>query len=417
MKKIVGLLLLFLSVPLFALDLAITQEDFLIQIEDGKAPETDGFHLYIKKKADINSVMLVESVKDPEERIDNYSYRAEEYNAINGDELRILNGAVVTANNALISSTVVENEKLGPSFHIYVPSKIVYGYPTGRNGAVEVKDGFFLNIRTFQKKYCNYTGEYQDNPYMLKFNKKETKAPGKKIKDEDYFTSAERTFSEIADSGNGMISYSFGTNDLPDDLHNSLNYLKKAKKVEVVFAIDATGSMDDDFDALYYKWLPDLREQVKEFKDISLGLLVYKDYDDEYSFNSLPVKYYGFTKNVDEFADWVKDVNVWGGGDDPEAVYEALYASLEYFEWSPDAKRKIILIGDAEPHPYPRGSIKIDQNTVAELAAKKNITFDCIIIMSEAYRERYAEREYKYKTVDDSVEGAEAMEESLEDVK
>ena len=178
------LLVALLCFPLFALDLSITQEDFLIQVGEGETPEENGFHLYIRKKTDINSVMLVESVKDPEGKIDNYSYRAQEYNTVNGDELRILNGTVVSANNALISSTVVENEKLGPSFHIYVPPKIIFGYESGRNGVVELKDGVFMNIRTFQKKYCNYSGEYQDNPYMIKLNKKEKKAPARKIKED-----------------------------------------------------------------------------------------------------------------------------------------------------------------------------------------------------------------------------------------
>ena len=68
------------------------------------------------------------------------------------------------------------------------------------------------------------------------------------------------------------------------------------------------------------------------------------------------------------------------GGDTPEAVYEALYASLEFYQWSPAAQRKIILIGDAEPHPVPRGRRGISKKLVEDTARKKNITIDCIII-------------------------------------
>ncbi|MDR0642241.1 MAG: hypothetical protein LBG07_07265, partial [Treponema sp.] len=35
-----------------------------------------GFHLFIRKKPDISSVLLVESTKDPRMREDNYAYRA-----------------------------------------------------------------------------------------------------------------------------------------------------------------------------------------------------------------------------------------------------------------------------------------------------------------------------------------------------
>ena len=67
------------------------------------------------------------------------------------------------------------------------------------------------------------------------------------------------------------------------------------------------------------------------------------------------------------------------GGDIPEAVYEAMYASLEFYKWDEDAQRKIILIGDAEPHPKPRGSGKYSKDLVMKLAAEKEIAIDAII--------------------------------------
>ena len=67
------------------------------------------------------------------------------------------------------------------------------------------------------------------------------------------------------------------------------------------------------------------------------------------------------------------------GGDIPEAVYEAMYASMEFYKWQPDAVKKIILIGDAEPHPRPRGSGKYSKDLVLKLSAEKEITIDAII--------------------------------------
>ena len=41
-----------------------------------------GYHLYVKKTANVNSILLTETTKDPEGKSDSYAYRAKEYNAI-----------------------------------------------------------------------------------------------------------------------------------------------------------------------------------------------------------------------------------------------------------------------------------------------------------------------------------------------
>ena len=64
----------------------------------------------------------------------------------------------------------------------------------------------------------------------------------------------------------------------------------------------------------------------------------------------------------------------------PEAVYEALYAALSFYEWRADAQRKVILIGDAEPHSKPRGTIKCTKELIDSLAKEKDVTVDAIII-------------------------------------
>ena len=45
--------------------------------------------------------------------------------------------------------------------------------------------------------------------------------------------------------------------------------------------------------------------------------------------------------------------------------------------------RKIILIGDAEPHPVPRGTGKYTKELVMKLAKQKNIGIDAIITPDE----------------------------------
>src|SRR5574344_2598687 len=173
-------------VALFAApDMLVLQRD--IYVESGNAPGTteaqaaaagdtalpvQGVHLYVRKKDAIESVMLVETTKDPAGKEDNFAYRALEYNSINGNEIRYLNGKVLNSRYAtysLVSSTVVTHPALGECFHIYIPPVVEYGYPWSRHGTVPIGKGMFINIRTFSKKYADYGGEFADNPFMFDF--------------------------------------------------------------------------------------------------------------------------------------------------------------------------------------------------------------------------------------------------------
>lgn len=80
-------------------------------------------------------------------------------------------------------------------------------------------------------------------------------------------------------------------------------------------------------------------------------MVLYKDYMEQYTTKVFPfVTDLSFAQNV------LDTVRVFGGRDIPEAVYEALYAGIHGFPWAAQ-KRKIILVGDAPPHPKPRGRI------------------------------------------------------------
>ncbi|MBQ9538693.1 MAG: hypothetical protein IJU95_05440, partial [Treponema sp.] len=182
MKKFVKLFLLFTIVflgitatsGLYAQDsndLYIYKEDLVVEERNGDW-KTNGVDLYIRKKPGINSVLLCETTRDPSGKQDSFAYRAEEYNSVNGDEIRMLNGEVLKSKYSmysLISSTVVQHPKLGECFHIYIPRKLVWGYPWERHGVAEIDRGLFINIRTFSKKYADYEGRYADNPFMFDY--------------------------------------------------------------------------------------------------------------------------------------------------------------------------------------------------------------------------------------------------------
>ncbi|MBP5697805.1 MAG: hypothetical protein J6X11_14335, partial [Treponema sp.] len=412
--------------------MTVFQSDIYVEYNDGKLPGTDpkGVNLYVRKKDGVESVLLVETSTDPEGKMDNYAYRAEQFNPVNGHERRLLNGNFLESRGArysLVSSTVTKHPKLGDCFLIYIPPVIIYGYPWERHGSVTLGKGTFVNVRTFQKKYADYTGRYKDNPFVFDFNSaapnskelaeqkkkwQEAEEEAKRKQAELEAQEAERRrlsrlaneeaarkrkqaieeemearrkqaelaqkeaeqkrleeerlreeearrkqeelaqkeaerkrleklaqeeaerkkeearkaeeeakrkqeelakkekesvelvggidpkaakkFKEISNAGGGLLTYSKGPQTLTKDLVKLMDSIEPKDKVDIVFAVDTTGSMRNDMKTLRAKWVPELRKQLREFKDIRMGLLCYRDYKDDYSLNGLPVKMFNF---------------------------------------------------------------------------------------------------------------------------
>ena len=411
------------------IDMLIYASDIRLDYVGGNTFDTvSGYHLYIRKKDGVQSVMLTETTKDPDGIADNYAFRALEYNSINGDEVRYLNGKPLLSENArfsLIDSTTEMHDELGECFHIFIPATMQFGYPWSRNGTIHIEKGTFINIRTFEEKYGDYSGTFADNPFMFDLGippeepeteeavievvaeepKEEEKEEVKESKEEiveepileekkeekkvepvpiltdDYNANAAESFKNITDMAKGDLSYS-RAEELPDAIIDSIEKIDPKEDAEIVFAIDATGSMKDDMEVLRKELMPRLKEELKKFEKVRIGLLLYRDYGGDFSFKGIPVKMFPFTSDLALFEKNLNSFVIRGteGGDIPEAVYEALYGSLDFYSWSKKTQKKIILIGDAPAHPTPRGNKKYNKNEVKALAEKKNITIDAIIV-------------------------------------
>ncbi|MBR3543836.1 MAG: VWA domain-containing protein [Treponema sp.] len=407
MKKFFAISIVLLSgfLPLFSQGAG--QNALLISPADLRIEKVEGgSNLFIRKKPGLESVMLTETTKDPLGKEDNYAYRAREWNPVNGDEKRILDGDFLDSKEKglyfLIDSNAQDDAQFGKAFVIFIPDQIVYGYDWSRNGTVQVGKGTFVNIRGFEKKYCDYTGAYFDNPYMFNLEKRrrprptpppvlvaeevepETEAepepepePEEVVLTDDYNPLAADKFKEFSD----MVIYSKGPDSLLDDISAALATVNPKDVVDVVFAIDATGSMKDDIEMLREKLVPRLTQELAGFGDVRFGLLLYRDYGDNFWTRGLPVKFYDFTKSLDDFIKNLNSFKIIGteGGDIPEPVYEALFASMDFYKWRDDASKKIILIGDAEPHPTPRRSGKYSKELVERTAREKNVSITAII--------------------------------------
>ena len=344
--------------------LEIGQND--IRIEQGV---DGGFHLYIRKKPGIGSVLLTESTRDPALRSANYAYRAPEWNPINGDEIRILDGNPIPKSAriwSLIDSTPELHKELGEAFHIYIPYIIHYGYENARHGEVYVVNGTYFNIRAFSLPYADYRGSFRDNPFVLEASQQPLPGPP----EGNYMKETVVAFNDIAAWSTGRPVYSIGPEDIVDRVKDILER-EKDRTMDIVICLDTTGSMKNKFEALRKNIVPMLGQTLGG-SSCRIGMLLFKDYNEEYLTKVVP-----FTADLNQVQLTLNGITPSRGGDIPEAVYEGLYDAAVKFTWEAE-KRLIILIGDAPPHLRQRG--KISKEMARDAALERNIRIHAIIL-------------------------------------
>lgn len=121
--------------------------------------------------------------------------------------------------------------------------------------------------------------------------------------------------------------------------------------VDIVFVVDATGSMQDEIDYLKAE-LQDVIQRVQDTlpkTDLGLGAVFYRDQGEEYLTRKAPL-----STSISRTTDFIKSQNADGGGDNPEAVEEALRVAVEEMNWRSNAATKLMfLVLDAPPHQSP----------------------------------------------------------------
>jgi hypothetical protein len=142
-----------------------------------------------------------------------------------------------------------------------------------------------------------------------------------------------------------------------------------AENIELLFTVDATGSMGDEIEFLQAE-LVDVISKIKNTHpelNVKLGSVFYRDHGDTY-----------VTKNS-ELSEDISITNAFiaeqyadGGGDGPEAVDDALAASINEIAWSQNARARLMfMILDAPPHQEIQHIERIQKNIA--LAAQKGI--------------------------------------------
>ena len=143
------------------------------------------------------------------------------------------------------------------------------------------------------------------------------------------------------------------------------------KALDVGFVVDATGSMQAVLD-----WLKsDLSRILQGLGAVALepriGLTFYRDKGDAFIAQTAPL-----TSRIGDLLDTLAQMKAEGGGDIPEAVLEGLGDSARANRWSqqPTARKFMVLIGDAPPHPETQE----DCIRLAQQAAKNGFKIHAI---------------------------------------
>jgi Mg-chelatase subunit ChlD len=131
--------------------------------------------------------------------------------------------------------------------------------------------------------------------------------------------------------------------------------LPSRMRLDLVFMVDATGSMGDEIDKLRDSLQGIVRDigTLPSSPDICLGLVTYRDRGDEYF-----VRSWDLTGNVGAFQQVLDGVRANGGGDYPEAMNEAFDHAVQALSWrGPGTTRLLVTLADAPPqmgYPPPR---------------------------------------------------------------
>jgi len=138
-----------------------------------------------------------------------------------------------------------------------------------------------------------------------------------------------------------------------------------SNQLDIMFAVDATGSMGDEIRYLKSE-MQDVIQRVQKQDDdllIRVGSVFYRDRGDAFLTRSNPL-----SEDIQTTVDFIKKQNAGGGGDYPEAVDAALDVAINQQEWSEDAVARIVfLILDAPPHMKYVTAL---QNTIRNAAEK-----------------------------------------------
>ncbi|HET9484008.1 MAG TPA: vWA domain-containing protein, partial [Xanthomonadales bacterium] len=160
--------------------------------------------------------------------------------------------------------------------------------------------------------------------------------------------------------------------ETPKPLPLVIEQTGEGSQIDVVFAVDTTGSMGGLLDgAKRTVWsIATHIRKTDPNANLRIGLVAYKDIGDDYV-----TRPFSLTTDLDAVFTELSAYRASGGGDTPENVDAALDDTLHKMQWRAGAKKLVFLVGDAPP--ASRGDVPTFDELARE-ASRKGITINTI---------------------------------------
>ncbi len=141
------------------------------------------------------------------------------------------------------------------------------------------------------------------------------------------------------------------------------------RQLDLVFLLDATGSMVDELNILQTELDVIAAELTSLPNNITLryGFVVYRDQE-----KSDFIQMFDLTNDWVLFTENLNAISAVGGGDYPENLSGGLYQAVTNMNWHPEVDRLVILLGDAPPHLNTGATVPLEETL--QKAAEQNIT-------------------------------------------
>ncbi len=122
---------------------------------------------------------------------------------------------------------------------------------------------------------------------------------------------------------------------------------QRPQALDLAIVLDVTGSMGDEHRYLTDEFENIVRQTRRTYPDADLrfALVAYRDHGDDFV-----VRRWDFTRSEREMRERLQQLSAGGGGDQPEAMDEALDAMLDLDWRTGTAGRIAFLVADAPPH-------------------------------------------------------------------
>ena len=164
----------------------------------------------------------------------------------------------------------------------------------------------------------------------------------------DFDTAAADRFKDFASATGGKLKLLVNAALINNEVTKIIN-AHAEEGADLLLLIDKTHSMVDDIEKVK-QGLNKIIGALESHKHVRLAIAFYGDKNEDgpdwFTFKN-------FEEDYQSAKDFVNRVEVTGGGDIPESIYDAFFKCTEQNFWRSESKRMIILIGDAPPLEKP----------------------------------------------------------------